>query len=85
MAKFAEIRDPTEYEKALKCARGCYQRNILAGVEALSGSTLSGTARSYGYWYKRSRTNLLQRMSDANVCWAQVKGPHGRKMLILGA
>jgi hypothetical protein len=49
----------------IACARGSYQENLLRGREAWSGSTLRGTARSYGAHYWRSRKHLLERISRA--------------------
>jgi hypothetical protein len=54
-------------ELALKCARGCYQRNVILGFEALSGSTLRGKAARYSGRYAASRANLLKRVQAAGV------------------
>lgn len=57
---------PTEArEVMLACTKGRYQVNLLRGVEAWSGSTLKGKARSYGDLYARSRHNLVLRMRAA--------------------
>lgn len=48
-----------EFADIEKFARGCYQRSLLAGNEALSGSTLKGKASKFGGRYKASRENLL--------------------------
>ena len=39
-----------------------YQRNVLFGGEAWSGSTLTGTAKKYGGRYRDSRQNLIDRL-----------------------
>lgn len=46
-------------------ARGCYQRNLIDGVETWSGSTLRGSAQSWGDRYARSRLNLARRINAA--------------------
>lgn len=68
---------------AMGCARGCYQRAVVAGSENLSGSTLRGRAASYGAHYARSRTNLLRRMRAAGLEVGEARGPHGRRILVL--
>ena len=45
------------------CARGIYQKNLLAGNEAWSGARLRGTARRYGGHYARSREALIGRLN----------------------
>ena len=52
-------------EVMLACTKGRYQVNLLRGVEAWSGSTIKGKARSYGDLYARSRHNLVLRMRAA--------------------
>ena len=69
---------------ALAQARGSYQRAIVEGVESLSGSTLRGRARSYGYWYKRSRANFLGRLTAAGVSWSERRESRGARVLVLG-
>jgi hypothetical protein len=71
------------YELAVECARGRYQRNLLAGREALSGSTLQGTAKKYGVHYAVSRSNLLARVRRAGVDVSERRGPHGKRVLVL--
>jgi hypothetical protein len=71
------------YELAVECARGCYQRNLLSGRESLSGSTLRGTAASYGIHYAVSRSNLLARVRRAGVNVSERRGAHGRRVLVL--
>ncbi len=44
------------------CARGSYQRALLAGGENWSGSSLKGKASSWGATYARSRGGLYSRI-----------------------
>ena len=69
---------------ALACARGCYQRDLLEGHENLSGSTLKGRARDYGYHYAQSRKNLLARMTTAGVPWREERGARNARILVIG-
>ena len=74
-----------EYDAALACARGSYQRALLQGRESLSGSTLRGKASRYGNKYALSRDNLLRRMTDANVEWCEHRTLRsGRRVLVIG-
>lgn len=77
--------DAEQVERALKCARGRYQINVIQGVESLSGATLTGTAALYGGHYAVSRTNLLDRMTAAGVVWSERRGPNNRRVLVIGA
>jgi hypothetical protein len=52
---------------ALSCCKGSYQRALVAGLQAWSGSTLSGKAASYGSHYKESREGLLRRFAAAGL------------------
>ena len=73
-------------ERALKCARGKYQRNILRGYEAISGGPLRGSARpENGGSYARSRDSLLKRLSASGVPWCEIRGEHSRRILVIGA
>lgn len=84
MAVWTKVESREAFERALKCARGCYQRNLLRGVENLSGSTLRGVARAYGAHYARSRARLLARMTAAGVPWSEVREKRGARILVLG-
>jgi len=46
------------------CAKGSYQRDLLAGRENWSGSSLAGKAAKYAGHYARSRENLVERIRD---------------------
>jgi hypothetical protein len=76
------INSEHQHSTALACARGCYQRNILNGFEAISGSTLKGKARSYGFHYAESRRNLLARLTNAGIFWNLTRGR--RHVLVIG-
>lgn len=81
---YVEIKDAVAHATALTLARGCYQRALLNGSESLSGATLTGRAASYGYWYARSRQNLLARCQRAGVPISERRGDHGRRILVIG-
>lgn len=49
-------------DRAMTCARGCYQRAVLDGWHTWSGSSLKGKAREYGGRYARSRVSLRERL-----------------------
>ena len=53
---------PAAVTAAFECARGSYQRAVLNGTEAWSGSTLTGRAARYGSKYRTSREELLARL-----------------------
>ena len=72
-------------DDADRCARGLYQRDLLAGDQAWSGSTLTGTARRYAVKYARSRRALLDRLTEAGIPWCEVTGAHGRRVVVVGA
>ncbi len=82
---YTEINmSPEEFDRAIRLARGCYQRDILKGYHNLAGSSLSGKAKSYSGHYKRSRENLLDRLTTKGIPWYEKRGPHGRRILVLG-
>ena len=68
---------------ALARCRGSYQRMLVSGHEALSGSTLRGTAREYGASYARSRAALLERLE--RVLAVSVVRDGSRRVLTLAA
>lgn len=84
MSRWIEVHDKSVQATALKLARGQYQRALLQGEEALSGSTLKGTARSWGASYARSRKSLLDQLTSNNVPWGVRVGDKGRRILVLG-
>jgi hypothetical protein len=52
-------------EDLLACARRSYQRDLILGRQAHSGSTLKGAAARYIGRYRKSRDNLISRIEDA--------------------
>lgn len=81
---WTKIKDENIFKRALKFARGVYQRNLLAGIENLSGSTLRGKAKSYGGRYKISRQNLLSRLTRNKITWSEEKEKNNKRILVLG-
>jgi hypothetical protein len=69
--------------RALKQARGCYQRALIHGTEAISGGTLRGKALSYKRHYMVHAANLLARIRAAGIAVDEVKGPRGKRILYL--
>lgn len=72
------------YTYAIKFARGCYQRDILAGNAAMSGADLKGKARDYAAHYAESRRNLLKRLANAKIPHHVATQAHGKLVLVLG-
>lgn len=68
---------------ALRQCRGVYQRNLIDGVESLSGSTLRGKAASYSGRYRESRDNLLARCRAAGIVVGEERGSKGKRILVL--
>lgn len=85
MGDWSRVEDGEAFEAACKLARGCYQRAILEGDEALSGSTLVGKAKGFGDRYKRSSAALLGRLTAAGIPWHEEVGAHGKRILVIGA
>ena len=84
MSKWIEVRDEAVLAKALKLARGCYQRNLLLGRESYSGSTLTGRAREWSGRYKNSRLNLMARIWKADLPVEIEERDHGRLVIVFG-
>lgn len=53
--------------EGIKQARGRYQRNLLSGNEAWSGSTLKGKALRYKIHYIHSQIHLLKRLEKQGI------------------
>ena len=58
------IVDPDIEDIALSHCRGSYQRGLVLGVEALSGSTLRGEAAKWALRYRDSASALLARLQS---------------------
>lgn len=84
MSTWVRIADEDAHGRALELARGAYQEALLSGGQALSGSTLRGKARYYGAQYAVSRRRLLARLTANGVPWSEERGPHGRRVLVIG-
>ncbi len=81
---FTKVVDEEAFHQAMKLTKGCYQRNLLRGIESLSGSTLKGKARKYSTRYSISRINLLNRIKNANIIVSECKGKHNSRILVIG-
>ena len=68
---------------ALSLARGSYQKSLLLGNEAWSGSTLQGKAKEWAGAYGRSRDSLLARLRRAGL-ELKFETINRRKVLFVG-
>lgn len=85
MSKYSDIESKAE-PIALGHCKGKYQVGIILGQESLSGSTLRGVAKSYGYHYACSRQNLLKRLrADNRLQVTEERRAHGRRTLVIKA
>ena len=82
--RYSKILNDEAFAKALALCKGHYQENLLRGIESLSGATLQGRAKQYWSQYRRSRENLLARMTRAGIPWHEERGPNGRRILVIG-
>jgi len=83
--KWLEVRDANAQKHALALARGCYQRALLLGEEAWSGSTLKGKAARYSGRYYHSRWSLFDRLRAAGIKIEIIaRRPGGRHVIVLG-
>lgn len=78
------VYDVEAWKRALACAKGCFQVDLLCGVERLSLATLRGKARQYQSRYALSIHNLLCRLSDARIPFGEEKSSRGRRILTIG-
>jgi len=81
---YSKILCEEAFERALALCKGRYQEDVIRGIESLSGATLRGRAKQYGAHYKRSRENLLKRLTAAGIPWREERGPHGKRILVIG-
>lgn len=65
------------FEKALSCCKGKFQRDLVAGRETLGAYSRAGKARDYEYHYQLSISHLLARLQVANVAYHVQPGPRG--------
>ena len=79
---YSILRPGLSIETLHKIARGCYQECIASGTEAISGSTLTGKAASYGGRYADSAYNFLTRCKAAGIEVGEVRGPRGKRILV---
>jgi hypothetical protein len=66
---------------ALACCRGSYQRELILGAQAWSGSTLVGKAASYGSHYKESREHLIRRLRGGGLTVEFARVGRGRRIV----
>jgi len=69
-------------ERALKLARGRYQRWLIEGVAALSHATLRGRAAEYPNSYRDSADNLLRRLRQAGL-GEEYRTKRGKRVLVI--
>jgi hypothetical protein len=80
---WTECENEYVFRRALQLAHGSYQKDVLDGLEALSGSTLKGKARDYTLQYAVSRRNLLKRLEANGVHVSERKNDRGARILVL--
>ena len=68
---------------ALPLARGCHQRELLAGRERWSGAGLRGKARKWSSSYARSRRGLAARLRAAGLSLREERRAHGLRVLVV--
>ena len=81
---FTHVYNQETLNKALKLAKGSYQRGILLGNQRLSGADLRGTAKSYIGKYRQSSLNLIKRCKSNGLNVYEVVGRHNRRELVIG-
>jgi len=84
MSSYSVVNDQSVYTQCVALARGCYQRAILSGSEAISGATLRGTAKSYSGRYKESARNLIARCNRAGLPVSVETMAHGKRVVVIG-
>jgi hypothetical protein len=73
------------WELASSLANGSYQRDLVDGLEAVSGSTLRGNAKKYASRYRASREALFARFDAAGLPYSiETFGLGRRKVLVYG-
>jgi hypothetical protein len=76
MAKVDGVWRPCQnFARALKCARGDYQRALVWGEPILSG--LRGRAKKWSARYSQSARNLMRRLDENGVRYELVRGRRG--------
>ena len=81
---FTRIESPQIRDRALDHARGSYQRDLVMGLESISGSTLQGKAGQWGGKYAHSRDRLLERLDRIGIKVGRATDHKGRRVLVLG-
>lgn len=85
MSKYLRIDDQAAHDRAMSLARGSFQRDLLEGRERLSLMSLRGKAAQYRARYHASANNLLDRLTAEGVAWHEERGPHSRRVLVIGS
>jgi hypothetical protein len=63
------------FKRALECARGDYQKDLVYGAPILS--ELRGRAKEWSARYSQSARNLMRRLDQAGVSYRLEYGPRG--------
>ncbi|MEE7456774.1 hypothetical protein MPAR168_00800 [Methylorubrum populi] len=82
MSAYTEI-SPAAVAAAFGCAKGSYQRDLLNGFQAWSGSTLTGRAARYGSKYRTSRAELIARLEAHPDLAVEVRHARRRTVAIV--
>lgn len=70
--------DRTVRDEVMKLARGAYQRELLRGHHAWSGSTLTGEQKKWATKYADSRRTLMDRLLESGFVMDWLDTPAGR-------
>lgn len=81
--KYSQVASKAAMMRALAQAKGSYQRDLIHGHEALSGSTLRGKAARYSAHYAASARNLMDRLRAAGLSVSELRAEHGRRVLVI--
>ena len=77
---------PSDFARVDACARGCYQRALLAGRARWSGADLKGRASKWGAHYAGSRKSLRGRISAIpGIAVRERRGPHGLRVIVIAS
>ena len=75
--------DEEGYATALNCCRGDYQRDLLHGVENLSGTTITGRTKTRYGQYGKIRATVIRRWRKAGLTVSERIEAHGARILVL--
>jgi hypothetical protein len=75
--------EPQVMEEALTYAKGDYQRQIIEGKQAISGSTLKGDAKKWSMKYRKSAEAVLSRLCQNGFKVYEKIGNNNSRILVI--